>query len=169
MTIEVLENISPSPASPKEAFGDWVQVEKKFGKELPSDYKLLISKYGSGSFGEFLYLLNPFSTLDGYDYFQHVQEILDAYKEMKKTENLDHDIYPSADGLYPFVVTDNGDVLYWKVSSGTEDWLIVLYNSRHWKYEEYSCGVIEFLLRWLSGNLWSDIIETPANPSFSSY
>jgi len=169
MTIETLIKISPSPASPNETPGDWVEVERKIGKELPSDYKSLIAKYGSGSFGGFLYLLNPFSKLEGYDYFQHVQEILNAYKKLKKTKNLAHDVYPSPEGLYPFAVTDNGDVLYWKIFSDPKEWTIILYNSRHWKYEEYFDGAVGFLLKWLSGNLGSEIFETPANPSFNSY
>jgi hypothetical protein len=58
-----LTALVPPPAEPVETgeAGRWGEVEAALGTALPSDYKALIGTYGSGRFGDFLYLFNPFA------------------------------------------------------------------------------------------------------------
>jgi hypothetical protein len=58
----LLEAVPPpdQPCNPESDAG-WSGVESDFGLALPADYKGLIHHYGSGTWGGYLGVLNPFS------------------------------------------------------------------------------------------------------------
>lgn len=49
--IDRLCELVPPPVNPVYHQGDWEAVESQLGLALPADYKLLIERYGRGSFG----------------------------------------------------------------------------------------------------------------------
>ena len=105
---------------------DWITIENKIGTILPDDYKEYIATYGAGYVGQFLWVLNPFSTngnlMDEMKYFQN------SYAELKKNFPKYHprEVYPADNSLLLWGMTDNGDFLYWvyEKNKNPNDWKV---------------------------------------------
>ena len=172
MSATELAACCPPPLTPFSVpgVGDWERVEASLGIRFPLDYKESLSRYGSGGFGDFLYLLNPFFLKEGYAYTQQVSGMLEAYRALKEITPaaLPYSCHPEPGGLYPAAVTDNGDVLYWVTAASPDDWPVVIYNSRHWRHEEVPLSLTALLTAWLAGSLSTRILPK-CQPTFRVY
>lgn len=153
MYISKLENIIKfsnklSDGYPKEK---WDEIELVLGIKLPADYKRFINKYGVGSINDFLWVLNPFTENPNLDLIKKGEEIREAYNTSKNEfpDDFKHDVFPNKGGLLPCAITDNGDEIYWLTSDTSDEWNIVVYESRLSDYYEYNMGLAEFLYKVL--------------------
>ncbi len=153
MYISKLENIiKPSnDLSDKYTKEKWDEIELALGIKLPTDYKEFINKYGVGSINDFLWILNPFTENSNLNLIKKGEEIREAYITSKNEfpDDFMHDMFPSNGGLLPCAITDNGDEIYWLTSNTSDEWNIVVYESRSSDYYEYSMGLAEFLYKIL--------------------
>lgn len=141
---------------------DWLRVEQALGTKLPEDYKQYIRYYGLSYVCEFLRVPSPF-VIDG-DYlnlkrFSELQsEAFRITRDKFGTRVVPYPIYPEEGGLLAWGVTDNGDVIYWRTVGDPNSWTIVVNESRSDWYEEFPFGMVEFVVKVITGELVSEIL-----------
>jgi hypothetical protein len=150
--IEQLTELTPPPAVPHGATGDWDAVESELGLALPADFKAAIELYGAGYFAEFITLLTPF----GPDLLRPLARRLLTDEQSFRAAHPDrcpYPFYPEFGGLLPWAGTDNGDRLCWLTAGEPDTWTTVAWNPRGWYYEAFDMGAVEFLCGWLTGRV----------------
>jgi hypothetical protein len=159
VTINSLLRLVPPPSNPREAEGSWERVEEVLGVELPDDYKRLIEAYGTGTFSEFIWVLNPFSSNPNLNLIEQSTRQLGALRELREQfgEWSPFDLHPTPGGLLPVAITDNGDVVHWLTDGKADEWTIVVNEGRSPEYEQFDCGIAGFLERLAAGSLTSEI------------
>ncbi|WP_431895935.1 SMI1/KNR4 family protein [Nonomuraea sp. bgisy101] len=151
--MEDLVRLVPPPAVPVDANGDWREVEAALGLVLPTDFKLLIERYGRGRFVDFLMPLTPFG--DNELLVRHARHLLDGERSFRESnpDKCPYPFYPEPGGLLPWAGTDNGDRLCWSTTGEPDGWPIVVWNPRGWTYDAHDMGAVAFLHGWLSGRV----------------
>jgi hypothetical protein len=98
MSIESLSRRLMPPQSPADSRGDWDSVENAIGVSLPDDFKDFINMYGSGTIGEFLTVLNPFSIRPGLSLIDESKRQLDIlhYLQSSRGEPCPFELFPAA-------------------------------------------------------------------------
>ena len=160
MSVEELISVLPPPEVPSNtgSSNEWSLVEKDIGIKLPSDYKEFISTYGAGGIDEFLWILTPFVKDKNVNLLKQIDVICSSYMDSKShfPNMFKHTAFPNHDGLLPWSITDNGNVLYWESKGNPENWPIVVYKSRSPDYIEYKYSMTEFLTELIKGNIKCD-------------
>jgi len=142
----LLKNLLP-PANPVEIpnTADFIAVEKQVGT-LPDDYKVFVSRFGTGVINRFLWILNPASVNQHLNFLRGGEPILSALRELKATgEYSPYPLYPEVGGLLPFGKTDNGDALFWLRIGEPNQWPVIVNAARDANYEKFDCGMAGFL------------------------
>jgi len=148
-----MRQVPPPAAAPQS--GAWPEVEAKLGVALPDDYKSIVEIYGDHKWGDFLYLLNPFSDNVYLNLFTGLDSILDA-ERVSRAEFPEHyplPLYPEPGGLLPLLATDNGDTGFWITQSSPEKWPILLKDARAPEFEVHFCHTALFLYQFTGGRL----------------
>ena len=151
----------PQPSFPKEIDElDWDAIERDFSVEFPTDYKKFVSTYGTGSIGQFLWVINPSSenrSLNG----EAIRYFQSSYEELKQDFPADYTRpeFPSEKSFLPWAVTDNGDTLVWIVGSGPSDgWCVGIMGSDQVEEEISELGFVEFFVHLLDRKIMSAIL-----------
>jgi hypothetical protein len=179
MSIESLLNVMPPPTAPIESGNkkEWSSIEASIGTTLPEDFKEYINLYGTGKILRFLWPFNPFSKNDNLNLGMQLTLQLDALRELKDEfgfEECPYPLYPEPEGLLPWGVTDNGDVLFWLTDGIPENWPIIVNEGRVAVYERYDESMTSFLSKLLSKNIISkifpdDLCDRNPLPLFEPY
>jgi hypothetical protein len=142
-------NILTPPEKPVDipTESDWRAVEGALGFALPQDYKDFVDIYGSGSVDGFLWVLNPFSRNPNLNLFDQAKSRLNAQRGFSKDfgGKAPYPLHPDANGLFPWAVTDNGDVFYWLCKGLPSAWRVVICDSRCSRWQTFDAGVGEIL------------------------
>ena len=163
LSIKQLCIIMPPPTSP-ENIGDnnlWDSVEKRIGIVLPDDYKEFISIYGTGYIGDFIRVFNPFCEYPSLNLEKQINDQLGALRQIKDDfgeSESPYPLFPESNGLLPWGITDNGDVLYWLTRGSSDQWHSVVNESRGPYFEEFQDSMVTFLIKLIQGEIQSDII-----------
>jgi hypothetical protein len=159
--MKALENLMRPPARPSETpeKGGWEAVEATLGFALPEDYKEFISTYGTGAVDGFLWVLNPFSKNQHLNLINQGTVRLDAQRRFAEDSGITtpYALHPDADGLFPWGLTDNGDVLYWLCKGAPSSWFIVVCDSRASYWEEFNFSTTEFLASLITRQIVVDV------------
>lgn len=168
MTISSLKSKMTPPDNPNESHGDWVAIENEIGTSIPIEYKEFINTYGSGKILDFLIILNPFSKRETINLISGMATQKEVIEELTNDygEDFPYSIYPETDGLLPFAITDNGDVIYWLTNGSPDDWNIIINESRGPDFERIQLSTLDFIEKFVSGALNSDIIPNIKPPKF---
>jgi hypothetical protein len=163
----LLHTLTP-PVNPVETLSetDWGSVEVKLGFSLPQDYKEFVSIYGSGSIDGFLWVLNPICKNPNLNLFDEAKSRLDAQRRFSKEFGVTtpYPLNPESDGLFPWGITDNGDVLYWICQGSASAWKVVISDSRSSRWQMVDAGFGELL----NGVLLKDLTIACFPPDFPS-
>lgn len=127
----------------------WADFEQKWCR-LPNDFKEFVTEYGSGCIDDFLWVFNPASSNENLNLSTQVTRQLTALGEVPI---VGLDLGSDRRYILPFGITDNGDVLAWKVSTDRREWHVVVIDSRAPKYEEFTMGFAEFLCALLGKDI----------------
>lgn len=174
----VLAELAPPPDTPAASGSDseWLEVERHFGFAFPADYKALIARYGTGCWGEFLWVLNPFSRnrytnqrlIMGGAHLWCEEEpeppsddprFLQAWSHFRRGARArrtasPYPFFPHRPGLFPWAHGPEDVVsLYWLTEGDSESWPVVIEidpNGPHFGTPiRVSCT--EFISQWIRG------------------
>ena len=66
------------------------------------------------------------------------------------------------DRLLPWAITDNGDVLFWRVEGEPVDWTVVINEGRGPEWHAFAGGALAWLVAWLAGRGEGEPAAAPA-------
>lgn len=171
-SLESLKKLIQPPGKPSGVpnGGGWNSVERSIGIELPEDYKEFIATYGTGAVDGFLWVLNPFSRNENLNLINQATVRLDAQRQFSAESGTKtpYPLNPDPNGLFPWGVTDNGDVLYWLCKGSPSTWMIVVCDSRASRWREFKLSTGQFLAALVTRELVVDVFpedfpsESPA-------
>jgi hypothetical protein len=183
--IDALLALAPPPVRPDwhqpPTSDDWAEMESHFGFEFPADYKRLIECYGTGQFGEFVLIMNPFCVnkyisqrlVMKHNYFwtgadhdpvpptSSDPDYLRIWNQLRAHEKAaraacPYDFYPTHPGLFPWgIVSDNEAWTFWLTEGDPNHWPVVVYYYHDAPIYERrpEVGCCGLLVEWLRGNV----------------
>jgi predicted DNA-binding WGR domain protein len=111
----------PPPEGLKGREVKWDEVEKEVGFTFPTTFKEYISLYGESEwFDLYSSALYPHSHNKKGEYMKSVRSKLKDVEEVGD-EEVNDILYPEPGGLYPFMVSSDGDYYFWKMDSKDPD------------------------------------------------
>jgi hypothetical protein len=154
MGIRELVAACPPPARPTSPRGDWAAVAGRLCA-LPSDYRALVETYGTGTFGDLVWVWNPFEANRHLELVAAGAQTLEADRESRASfpDRFTMALHPEPGGLLPWGVTDNGDGLYWETTGAPDTWTVFVLPSRELAGERFAVGITDFLAGWLAGRI----------------
>jgi hypothetical protein len=169
MNIEILKTILPQPKNPSETTIDnnWPEIESKLGIQLPEDYKSYINYYGTGRISNFLWIFNPFSKNENLNLIHQVAFQHKIYSDLKNYhEEIPYKLYPDTNGIIPFGMTDNGDILFWIPSEISENWPVIINEARSPEWQKFDVTITTLLFDLLTDKKHCDIFPKnfPSKP-----
>ena len=156
MSISLSDILKPSEVSSSHPTQqDWAVVESRLGFKLPEDYKSFIKLYGAGCINDFMYVLNPFSENSNLNLLEQGLTRIQALKDLVSHygNQIPYEINYSKLSIHPWGFTDNGDVLYWKLSDSAEDYVILVGDDSCETWLEYKISTTDFLAAVLKNSL----------------
>lgn len=146
--LEQIRSILHVPSDPTEVPPScgWDALEGRMGTALPQDYKLFIHEFGSGRIDRFLWIFNPFSA-NPYLNLEHALKTQTAALSELRTygEEIPFACFPESEGILPFAITDNGDVLYWITAGSPCHWTVIVNEARGPEWQHFKMPFSEFL------------------------
>ncbi len=143
---------APVDSGPED--GDvWRDVEFRLGLDLPIDFKQLVRVYGSGGWGGYLRMLNPFSGDPGLNLERRAHDLLaqDHVIRRRFPDQIPFALYPEKDGLFPWAVLSNDVRLCYLTEGPVESWQMIVYGPGGLLYDRYRTSTTDFLFRFVSG------------------
>lgn len=173
--LERLTALAPPPAKPRHrgTAPRRGNVEASLRTVLPADYKRFVDTYGSECFNDYFYVFSPFAEADGMNLIwqagvpgcfekdddlgraYHPGSFLERYQALMVDDPVSHPhpTYPDRGGLLPVGGDTNGGSMYWLTEGDPDNWpLIRCPRGPFEPPEQYSVGLVEFLVGWLSGS-----------------
>ena len=150
MTLEALHLLMPPPEHPV-----GVPTDSDFARAVdlgvagfPRDFVAFLASYGTGCIDQFIWIFSPGSKNKNLNLLYQIPLQLGVLRELRAEgdEKCPYSVFPQREGLLPFGITDNGDVLYWKTAQASADWRIVVAESRGPTFEEFEGTMTEFLI-----------------------
>jgi hypothetical protein len=154
MSIEMLTAVVPPPARPLEVeeAGRWALAQASLGVGLPQDYLDYALRYGSGSFGDPLWLevWNPL----GPRFLKRVNDVLRiltlGWTPLRGPLGLPLPLHPARPGVLPLASTLFGVTLCWYTLGEAGSWPLLLV-SRGGAHVQPWLGPLTALLAQLHG------------------
>ncbi|MGW4895460.1 SMI1/KNR4 family protein [Kitasatospora sp. NPDC004240] len=169
-----LIDLCPPDEAPGAAVS-WEALEARLGFRLPADYKELVGRYGPGSFDEFLSVVQPESAYRSLDLEAQIESARSSLRSMAKANEGVEGWPPRhpVESLTPVCRTESGQIVYWvrECPDEPDTWTIAVNESRGIRFEYFDGGVVEFLVKVLSGEFGvSFFVEFPGEePEFESF
>lgn len=138
---------------------DWDEFNRRNRFDAPLDYRLLMTRYGSGGFGTdalpggWLYTLDPFDPV--------VTLAQQSDWDRRNSRGLQRrfpeqypgwPMWPDEGGLLPWANTADGDLVGWWTVGEADRWGTRFFG-RGDEFEEFAFGAVEFIVRLLKGTL----------------
>lgn len=145
MAIEELIACIPPPENPRDTEGDWAAVEATLDIHFPSDFRQLVSRYGTGEFFEGLLILNPLNPWCR----GQIAKTLSNFCVMRKAMELSLRLYPETSGLFPWGHDSNGNNFFWLTEGNPDDWPVVqVGHNEEANPHRSKVGITDFLVRY---------------------
>lgn len=155
MSVDSLRKLMPVPDVPISTGGNWLDIEKNINCLLPDDFKLFIDLYGTGSIGNFLWVLNPQSDNDNLNFNKSLY-FRSSYLQMK--ELFPDDYGRPVESFLTWAVSDNGDSLFWIINNDNpNDWKVGIHNHDQGEEEIFDTNASGFLTLLAEKKLSSNI------------
>ena len=154
MAIEELVSLIPPPSAPIDGEGDWGCAENELGLVFPSDFKQLISRYGTGEFYGSMYIANPLMPW-GRD---QIRGDLERYRELSEACEMSLQLFPDRPGLLPWGNDSNGHLYCWWTDGPQDSWRVVqLFHGYENEIESVPGPITSFLVQFMS-NKYEDML-----------
>jgi len=167
-----IRTIAPPPAEPFGVPVDWDRFEQENGFSPPADFKGLVDLYGSGFFVSGLGELEiPQALHPERTFVESIQWEIDSHLGTKKKFpqfEPSWPAFPAPGGWLPLGGTGIGWTVGWLTRGDPDDWWIAIHGHRDGWADEAPIGLVQFVRRWLTGNLGFAEVEPfePGNVSF---
>ncbi|MEZ6140925.1 MAG: SMI1/KNR4 family protein [Zavarzinella sp.] len=150
MSLTLLKNIIPPPATPSEVgtLSQWRDFENSLGIQLPADYRDFIFTYGSGLFAGFYLVYNPFSTSQYISLLPSITRVCSINRESKKEfpDRFPYSYYPETNGLLPWGNDENGNDYFWLTKGKPDEWQVVQDENRGKGIQTHPFTFTQFLV-----------------------
>jgi hypothetical protein len=163
LILQKLLQLAPPPVAPiyPGRTDQWHEIQSELGINLPDDYKLLINTYGSGMFGEFVSLFNPFIPPTVPNYLHLISQgvgRLGMYEELRSNHPDFHapfPPFPQPGGILPWGRDYNAGLACWVTSNADPNtWPTVLLDGEYSEnYDTYPGTATEFIYEMLMGTV----------------
>lgn len=145
MAISELVELVPPPGRPFHSGSseDWSAAEEAAGFRFPSDFKDFVRTYGTGIFGDYLYVNNPFKGLLPWakSRIRSITPYIERENEYRRSMGCDplpYTFYPQKGGLLPIGQEDNGNyVIHWRMDGDPDEWPIVVLFYHPGQFEDW--------------------------------
>jgi len=138
----------------------WREVEEVLGISLPQAYKSVVQRFPGHHWSGFLSVLDPFSVNQHLNLQQAGTLLLDA--ERSTRSECPHlyplPLYPEPGGLFPWAITDNGDVFFWITRLEPDDWPTLIKGARSPEFEVHFVSCDLLLYQVASGRIRSVVL-----------
>jgi hypothetical protein len=150
---------------------DWAVVEESLKLELPADYKLFLSSYGSGIIDDFLFAMSPCSSNKYMRFDWQVPSKSETSRAIRQRlpKEVPFPVYPEPGGLLVWAVTDNGDTLNWLTKGKSNVWPTIVLQARGPKRSRFDMPATKILDALVTGKVRSDLFPSDfpsAKPAF---
>ncbi|SOE08990.1 SMI1-KNR4 cell-wall [Streptomyces sp. 2323.1] len=160
-----LQQLCPPP-EPSHSPIEWTAVERALGTQLPSDYKKLVERYGTGSFKGFLSILQPNAAHEALDIVKVTPSARNAVEKM--SEWVEPPCPPCQ--LQPVAVTSNGDDIFWLMDppENPDSWKVTVNDLDSEEWFIFDGHLTAFLLGFCTNDVVvpsfpDDLLEKPAS------
>ncbi|AWR58585.1 SMI1/KNR4 family protein [Proteus mirabilis] len=158
MDLKNLNNILPVPRHVYETGlnASWPLIDEKYS--FPKDYIEFTTQYGIGKIDNFLTLFNPFIDNDNWNFFKQKKWIISDFSELNESDPDYYSfiLYPDNNGLLPIGITENGDYVFWVITSDNSDlWDIAVIATRDSDVEYHKGNLVSFIEGILSKKILS--------------
>lgn len=158
MSIAKLIDLIPVPTSPAEVPrpSEWTLLRESLEIELPEDYEDLINIYGTGSFGEFLWIFSPFTNNVNINLIEQKRIMLSRLHDVHAECGVPFPFqgYGTDVELFPLGDTANGDELFWLYSKNTKKPIQIVINEvRTFDWEYFDPSISSFLAGIFDGTI----------------
>ncbi len=142
---------------------DWSSVPAELRTLLPDDYRELIDTFGGGSFDRHIWIHSPRGRGESYDLASGAIEREAALELLWGAgEEVPAEIDRESDRLIAWASTGDGEYIYWVVSKEgafpAGQRIAVQSYDGDWEFFDLTCT--EFLLRWVNGQLDTNLISS---------
>jgi hypothetical protein len=151
---------------------DWAEFERENGFAAPTDYRLLLERYGVGTFGT-----SATAALGGWlnlvDPFHPEQSLLDQSEwERRNDRGLQRQfpeqypgwpMWPEPDGLLPWGRSIDGDLVGWWTTGVPDVWGTRFFGRGN-DFAEFPFGIGEFIVRLYRGELDDPRLDSVFGP-----
>ncbi|MFJ8471158.1 SMI1/KNR4 family protein [Kitasatospora sp. NPDC094011] len=153
---------------------DWTSVEDRLGVALPTDYKDLAERFGSGAFDGYLQLFTPDTPSGHYDLVKSAAWLGEqaAADEWINALYRPHPVFPAVGGLLQWADSVQADGFYWLTDSAEPDaWPILCQaDGESGVWERFDGSTSEFIHRVLTDHRQPfSVAWAFDNHSFESY
>ena len=157
MSIERVMELMPVPDHVYENNSiDWELIEGRINAVFPADFKDFVSSYGTGVIGNFVWVINPFSSNNNLN-IDKLEYIIESYMYMKR--EFPDQYTRNGSNILPWAVTDNGDSFVWIRNGDDPDrWVVMIHSHDQGEEEETGFTAMEFLVALLEQRIKSNIL-----------
>jgi hypothetical protein len=131
----------------------WLDVEKRLGGRLPSDFKQYIDTYGQGEILDLAFVESPFAWDAGDRWFSERSRILEYFRGALDAYGFGLQAWPEKGGILPWGSDSDGNYLSWKTSDSPEDWTTVVIFDRFGGYTSIPLSMTGFLCGVITGRV----------------
>jgi hypothetical protein len=155
--LEFIRGLTPPPAEPFGTPVDWGRFEAENGFSPPSDFRTLVDVYGAGYFIsgrgelEIPQVLHPqWSFVEGVQW--EIDGLLGLQARFPDFEP-EWAAFPAPGGFLPLGGTGIGWTVGWLTHGSPDQWTVAVNGNRDGWAAELRIGIVQFVRRWLTGNL----------------
>jgi hypothetical protein len=154
---ELLE-LAPPPEVPiaPPAHHDWQEFSHRLGCELPEDFCRIVTTYGIGCLGGYLWLYSPVANRPEMQLSNLMDAVYNVLLDLREKGDHSEILYPEATGLLAWATTQNGDTLLWRTASNIDKWTVVLNPSRSVRFVDFDESSASFICRFFTGKLTAE-------------
>lgn len=158
------------PVIPRSEANDWKSVESRVGARFTEDYRDIVYNHGTIAIHRFFVFFSPWSPEECVNLMNKPFSTLELWSKAKYPYEYNDrlvPLFPEESGLFPFGVTDNGDVISMTLGDdGVLDGPVVVINERSGDVTRFDMTVGEFflnLVRGTTGNGFFDRVREHAH------
>lgn len=131
----------------------WALVEQDLGTALPSDYKMLLTRFPGGVFRR-IEIDSPVANERAWANYKHaLEELLQILgdEDLEYLDKVDYALYPEPGGLLPWGSDGQGGTFCWITDSGDPDgWRITYHDQSADEWREHPGPVTQLLYEILT-------------------